>query len=160
MRRACLSSTVSTSVSIHAPVWGATLYSRLGVIAKSCFNPRTRVGCDNEYGHVSHHPISFNPRTRVGCDMLKLDFEHELDVSIHAPVWGATALQHQGLICPWVSIHAPVWGATLSSCALVASKGVSIHAPVWGATKSAISPPPVVSFNPRTRVGCDQLRGD
>ena len=33
-------------VSIHAPAWGATLYSTVPAVIDSCFNPRTRVGCD------------------------------------------------------------------------------------------------------------------
>ena len=32
---------------------------------------------------------------------------------------------------------------------------VSIHAPVWGATTGFSMVSPVISFNPRTRVGCD-----
>ena len=36
---------------------------------------------------------------------------------------------------------------------------VSIHAPVWGATMLAIKMDKRIrSFNPRTRVGCDQRR--
>ena len=34
-----------------------------------------------------------------------------------------------------VSIHAPVWGATFDITKPVTVNGVSIHAPVWGATK-------------------------
>jgi len=77
-------------------------------------------------------------------------------VSIHAPVWGATAarVKAANLITrfnprarvgrdPWcaafvnamcVSIHAPVWGATLPEEHQPISNAVSIHAPVWGAT--------------------------
>ena len=35
-------------VSIHAPVWGATLVV-VSVKPWGCFNPRTRVGCDRDY---------------------------------------------------------------------------------------------------------------
>ena len=75
----------------HAPVWGATCPLRLWNMARTCFNPRTRVGCDccaklwglTVYLFQSTHPRgvrqpltirastsgqSFNPRTRVGCD--------------------------------------------------------------------------------------------
>ena len=77
-----------------------------------CFNPRTRVGCDKSEGfHLldtvfqSTHPCGvrpvsaitnisskcFNPRTRVGCDCLNPQGQRLVfDVSIHAPVWGAT----------------------------------------------------------------------
>ena len=56
-------------VSIHAPVWGATLST----------NP-------------SHSGECFNPRPRVGGDLLFLREIPQLTVSIHAPVWGATSL--------------------------------------------------------------------
>ena len=58
------------------------------------------------------------------------------DVSIHAPVKGATEPLDRPSTRWRVSIHAPVKGATWSSsCAL--HPLVSIHAPVKGATTSA-----------------------
>ena len=56
-------------VSIHAPIWGATLLTLLMVICFLSFNPRTHMGCDS----VSH----------IYNTMLFM-------VSIHAPIWGAT----------------------------------------------------------------------
>src|SRR5947209_7822881 len=79
-----------------------------------------------------------------------------LDVSIHAPAWGATL----GMDCKaylltgfnprsrvgsdilfnalakkrGVSIHAPAWGATAGFDQRDKSFLVSIHAPAWGAT--------------------------
>ena len=54
----------------------------------------------------------FNPRTRVGCDVIiHVDFDN-VQVSIHAPVWGATLRLGYCLAIKVVSIHAPVWGAT------------------------------------------------
>ena len=97
-------------VSIHAPVWGATI-SRLLIVLLDCFNPRTRVGCDVRYVAIkpicefqSTHPcgvrrlqtfkacptVRFNPRTRVGCDTVARNGLITRFVSIHAPVWGAT----------------------------------------------------------------------
>ena len=81
---------------------------------------------------------SFNPRTRVGCDTASAGYAitHTL-VSIHAPAWGATFPR---TLASWgrkVSIHAPAWGATSLSCHIVQRTS---------------------RFNPRTRVGCDQLR--
>ena len=123
---------------------------------------------------------SFNPRTRVGCDAKSVYIVKILSVSIHAPVWGATKsttrtqtgerfqsthpcgvrllwgiLMAQGL----VSIHAPVWGATEQHIPTnVQCYQVSIHAPVWGATTLCKYILPLIfCFNPRTRVGCDQL---
>ena len=58
------------SVSIHAPVWGATVVITVPCSCNDCFNPRTRVGCDS----------SISPNW------------NSLRVSIHAPVWGATVV--------------------------------------------------------------------
>ena len=121
-------------VSIHAPVWGATIrYPQTGQI-QGRFNPRTRVGCDI---FLIHH-----------CRINK--------VSIHAPVWGATGAQNLAKLSIAVSIHAPVWGATMPVAKKLLTRlfqsthpcgvrpaiwffqiygKVSIHAPVWGATK-------------------------
>ena len=62
-----LSAIDQLSVSIHAPVWGATF----------CI-------------HTIGGAFSFNPRTRVGCDDQREKFCCHRCVSIHAPVWGAT----------------------------------------------------------------------
>ena len=59
-----------------------------------------------------------------------------------------------------VSIHAPVWGATADDVTKRLISAVSIHAPVWGATLVVIAVEPWRSFNPRTRVGCDLLDDD
>ena len=57
-----------------------------------------------------------------------------------------------------ISIHAPVKGATAAGNAEVfAGYCISIHAPVKGATKSTHPfRNPGRYFNPRTREGCDQ----
>ena len=57
-------------------------------------------------------PGSFNPRTPVGCDDVGFFETNPLDVSIHAPPWGATKEKRQKKASPKVSIHAPPWGAT------------------------------------------------
>ena len=121
-------------VSIHAPVWGATVHW-----GSACFKRRFQ----------STHPCGvrpqpcvceirksrgFNPRTRVGCDKIVDDKTAPVDVSIHAPVWGAT------LVC----LPPLRWFR------------VSIHAPVWGATRNQSNQKSKPSFNPRTRVGCDE----
>ena len=57
-----------------------------------------------------------------------------VEVSTHAPAWGATAMSQALMRLNKVSTHAPAWGATkrvrggLSPCV------VSTHAPAWGAT--------------------------
>ena len=78
----------------------------------------------------------FNPRPRVGGDMIYVRRKsRNYLVSIHAPVWGATA--DDVMFLPRlqrVSIHAPVWGATIDCPVLGSCWFVSIHAPAWGAT--------------------------
>ena len=125
-------------VSIHAPARGATCHLLAGRFSGNCFNPRTRVGCDVEAVHGD------------GADGR---------VSIHAPAWGATIQDIAARLQNAVSIHAPAWGATFHGARPVDNVvAVSIHAPAWGATNDL--PPPEladISFNPRTRVGCDNL---
>ena len=57
-------------VSIHAPLWGATLHTSISPLQYPSFNPRTPVGCDAQFGE---YPLA-------------MEF-----VSIHAPLWGATS---------------------------------------------------------------------
>ena len=122
----------------HAPVRGAIGASFSRRSRAGSFNPRTRVGCDQSlvlYHRAAREFQSTHPRgvRRDGS----ITGRRRVLVSIHAPAWGATS--------PWgkdyfttasVSIHAPAWGATRSS---------SANASRWP------------GFNPRTRVGCDQL---
>ena len=54
------------------------------------FNPRTRTGCDSAVLWGVAIFISFNPRTRTGCDNCARYARTHIDVSIHAPVQGAT----------------------------------------------------------------------
>ncbi len=54
-----------------------------------------------------------------------------------------------------VSIHAPVWGATAFASRVATKAAVSIHAPVWGATGLDRAAKSIKSFNPRARVGRD-----
>ena len=57
------------SISIHAPVKGATIIQTANNKSKLDFNPRTREGCDVQIGHTEHSQST---------------------ISIHAPVKGAT----------------------------------------------------------------------
>ena len=55
-----------------------------------------------------------------------------------------------------ISIHAPAWGATVSIDEKLHEFFISIHAPAWGATRSQGRVPPAsYHFNPRSRVGSD-----
>ena len=81
-------------------------------------------------------------------------------VSIHAPVKGATRISLRQLGIHPVSIHAPVKGATWKAIQSMAYHLVSIHAPVKGATiwfGSLVLQ--VTSFNPRSREGSDASLG-
>ena len=142
-------------VSIHAPVWGATKVTILRCLTFS----------------VSiHAPV-------WGATIVAKSLYFSVKVSIHAPVWGATTNTKSFFIGCKVSIHAPVWGATAIIIDDPHKADVSIHAPVWGATAdgtayqakqkfqsthpcgvrrvSSSSVMMILSFNPRTRVGCD-----
>ena len=100
------------------------------------------------------------PRTREGCDVKFKDLGLlVVDISIHAPVKGAT------LYCSFlmilgrvISIHAPVKGATRGAPIHLVVPVISIHAPVKGATSDyAGDAPGPYYFNPRTREGCDSI---
>ena len=123
-------------VSIHAPAWGATLPWYPYWYSWSCFNPRTRVGCDAMSLSASPGSASFNPRTRVGCDRVQMRVSFHQPVSIHAPAWGATRRRIWTCRLILVSIHAPAWGATKELFHGFTRRHVSIHAPAWGATSN------------------------
>ena len=148
--------------------------------ARRCFNPRARVGRDQaNQEHLMALirfqstrprgarrlasrkmtiPDCFNPRARVGRDFSPSRLRKAINVSIHAPAWGATIDRSILQAKTKVSIHAPAWGATNGVFpppleivefqstrprgarrdfdAVFADTGnVSIHAPAWGATR-------------------------
>ncbi len=107
--------------------------------------------------HLIHSvtSVSFNPRTRVGCDGFKSLVLNSLNVSIHAPVWGATQgvvrrVQLNGCFNPRTRV-----GCDSRLTVALLTTAVSIHAPVWGATICHRVGIRATCFNPRTRVGCD-----
>ena len=102
----------------------------------SCFNPRTREGCDipSVLGYVGRP--SFNPRTREGCDPAGPQAGSQpAGVSIHAPARGATL----------ATVLAVCWGAGFNPRT---REGCDQRLPRLPARISA-------GFNPRTREGCD-----
>ncbi len=131
-----LSSKLPTAkISIHAPVWGATFWI-----------------------HPRNHLIVFQSTHPCGVRLSLSVFAEKRGISIHAPVWGATPLGPFWLSCQVISIHAPVWGATGWSRYWAHRSKISIHAPVWGATPECHVTAFVFGyFNPRTRVGCDNV---
>ena len=77
-------------VSIHAPVKGATCIGSQADF-RFRFNSRTRKGCDIRSKAPPPKSRRFNSRTRKGCDAVSVGVvSSDIQVSIHAPVKGAT----------------------------------------------------------------------
>ena len=85
------------------------------------FNPRARVGRDVAAAITARLPADFNPRARVGRDVADTPCAFSVDISIHAPAWGATAVVRCKDRYGAISIHAPAWGATYGSARDAAS---------------------------------------
>ena len=119
-------------VSIHAPVWGATLVGA-AIVSVCVVSIHAPVWGATKTTTVSIMSRCFNPRTRVGCDAHSNLFIKTDKVSIHAPVWGATSK----------FIFKPIYKSfnprTRVGCDVIIIMAVTT-------TKG---------FNPRTRVGCD-----
>ena len=125
-----------------------------------CFNPRTRVGCDAISPNRSDYHACFNPRTRVGCDGCFACLGGLADCFNPRTRVGCDRFLGYSLFCWIVSIHAPVWGATpLTTFCQSAMMFQSTHpcGVRLGAGNVWVRPQ---CFNPRTRVGCDDLRND
>jgi len=143
------------------------------------FNPRTRVGCDNNNLSDSIGIISFNPRTRVGCDGGVVRCARSGKVSIHAPVWGATPCHRSNRVTRLFQSTHPCgvrpkirdinrnqnrFQSTHPCGVRLALKLYPVLKMLFQSTHPCgvrlhNSPPSVVQdgcFNPRTRVGCDQ----
>ena len=65
----------ATMVSIHAPA-RVRLDTTRDTEKTTCFNPRTRKGCDPFTGRHRTQAKSFNPRTRKGCDNIRPHDSH------------------------------------------------------------------------------------
>ena len=129
-----------SSVSIHAPAWGATSQRSRRLCWRRFQSTPPRGGrltlsaTRTRAGTVSIHAPAWGATTTSGPS------ERRWRVSIHAPAWGATEMRRVSLLGPPVSIHAPAWGATQSRAAKTSSHMVSIHAPAWGATVLLLIP--------------------
>ncbi len=125
------------SVSIHAPVQGATNIVPLHVNCAQGFNPRARAGRDlGALGSARSARRSFQstrPCRARPAQPPALGVTSR--VSIHAPVQGATLVRARLGAPSRVSIHAPVQGATGIQRVCPPGAVVSIHAPVQGATE-------------------------
>ena len=121
-------------VSIHAPVKGATNIAQPAELVQWVSIHAPVKGATQCHAVDKHGHECFNSRTRKGCDNRSLDFPPlPTLVSIHAPVKGATKRPDSFIFSPVVSIHAPVKGATV----IITANNMYI------------------SFNSRTRKGCD-----
>ena len=121
------------------------------------FNPRTPVGCDCSPSAIGRPSRDFNPRTPVGCDdhpvasdLVGGAFQSThpsgvrlvaavlawfgLDISIHAPQWGATWMRLAGRCSPGFQSTHPSGVRPRSGRCQPARPRISIHAPQWGAT--------------------------
>ena len=82
----------------------------------------------------------------------------EIEISIHAPVWGATSNMLK-TVDEAINFNPRTrmgCDKTLNE-SLHELKIISIHAPVWGATiKVSSETVDSQDFNPRTRMGCDR----
>ena len=143
----------------------------------SCFNPRSHMGSDLDFSCMMYVGQGFNPRSHMGSDIKECPCFDAINVSIHAPTWGATPNIKAFETEPVVSIHAPTWGATDTDENHTKGQCVSIHAPTWGATyytaqavgnvlfqstlphgerpEHRTSIEPNQSFNPRSHMGSD-----
>ena len=83
-------------------------------VKQGSFNSRSRMGSDRQMTLFSTPKPGFNSRSRMGSDLLPgTGLAQVVLVSIHAPAWGATAIDLVVAGRRGVSIHAPAWGATL-----------------------------------------------
>ena len=134
--QSCLNWRRYMTVSIHAPVWGATVRFWVKAKQSKCFNPRTRVGCDSRGWQLYN----------------------TLGVSIHAPVWGATfGVLSSRVASGFQSTHPCGVRLQLQRICTTQPTFQSTHPcgvrPVDAAFVCA-----TYGFNPRTRVGCDVYR--
>ena len=126
------------SISIHAPQWGATFQQR-----RLCVHVEFQ----------STHPSGVRPWP-VPHVVPTTIFQstHPSGVRLALETFEAHGVQ--------ISIHAPQWGATRHVTSIVPSGHISIHAPQWGATSDRPEGHRAIPyFNPRTPVGCDGKPG-
>ncbi len=104
----------ASSVSIHAPVRGATAAQYMRRFIDVMFQSTRPYGARHAtLLTLRLRSASFNPRARTGRDAEAVrSIWHYVSVSIHAPVRGATCGSVRSAAVRGVSIHAPVRGAT------------------------------------------------
>ena len=80
--------------------------------------------------------VNFNPRAHEGRDENAIKLKQQYpEISIHAPMRGATRNYKKIRTSQIISIHAPMRGATLKRIVIPnGAISISIHAPMRGAT--------------------------
>ena len=78
------------NVSIHAPAWGATQVQPLNQFLRVFQSTLPRGERRRTTPRCSELHQGFNPRSRVGSDTPLAGVSSWVEVSIHAPAWGAT----------------------------------------------------------------------
>ncbi len=136
-RTFCRRRSLDVHVSIHAPAWEATgrADQAPGRVEVSIHAPAweaTPTACP-----LPIRLFGFNPRPRVGGDQqIRIQEGRHEHVSIHAPAWEATRGRVELNSKVQVSIHAPAWEATAGRADQAPGRvEVSIHAPAWEATQ-------------------------
>ena len=88
-----------------------------------------------KYPYKAEPPCDFNPCTHEGCDAEDTRIRDVVtDISIHAPMKGATCRKRANKKWIRISIHAPMKGATDMTERKKTTSNISIHAPMKGAT--------------------------
>ena len=150
-------------VSIHAPAWGATRHSAGGSAPSRCFNPRPRMGGDlpNSLRRTSPSVFQSTP-PRGGRPPRRRARIHRLDVSIHAPAWGATqGSRWHGLSCLSFNPRPRMGGDLLTWSAVGGSQAFQSTPPHGGRPESiGRSTVARIGFNPRPRMGGDFSRAE
>ena len=83
--------TQSGKISIHAPAWGATVLRSCRKRHMGYFNPRSRMGSDNELLNTTQGYLRFQSTLPHGERRMVIAAAAERNnISIHAPAWGAT----------------------------------------------------------------------
>ena len=140
-----------------------------GVRLSSCCSDRFYSKFQSTHPHgVRRKPFSlrawrrsFNPRTRMGCDATQQPEYRGVEVSIHAPAWGATYHVHyyRDSNQQFQSTHPHGVRPYTLYTKLPNRMFQSTH-------PHGVRPEPIIvfsvctSFNPRTRMGCDQAHYD
>ena len=156
-----ISSTAAAgSVSIHAPVWGATLDVYNHIILERVSIHAPVWGATKRLCSLRLYRISFNPRSRMGSDAPgTVTTTSPSEVSIHAPVWGAT-ISHQGPFCNDRGFQSTLPYGERPSGQVYRKEGFMFQSTLpYGERPCCLSSgSPSRCFNPRSRMGSDGRR--